>query len=82
MAMFGVANEAADYLAAGVPIGRHLADQLLLPMALGNGGVFRTVKPSGHTWTHVELLRSFLGADIQVKEAGERAWEIEVPPRR
>lgn len=78
----GVANEAADYLAAGVPVGRHLADQLLLPMALGNGGVFRTMKPSGHTRTHVELLRAFLGAEIQVREAGERAWEVDVPPRR
>lgn len=57
------ADEAAEYLAAGVPVGRHLADQLLLPMALGGGGAFRTVRPSGHTRTHVELLRSFLGAD-------------------
>jgi RNA 3'-terminal phosphate cyclase (ATP) len=78
----GAADEAADYLAAGVPVGRHLADQLLLPMALGGGGVFRTVKPSGHTRTHVELLRSFLGSDIQVREAGERAWLVEVPARR
>ncbi len=77
-----VADEARDYLAAGVPVGRHLADQLLLPMALGQGGVFRTVKPSGHTRTHVELLRTFLGTDIQVREAGERAWDVEVPARR
>jgi RNA 3'-terminal phosphate cyclase (ATP) len=77
-----VAGEAAEYLAAGVPVARHLADQLLLAMALGQGGVFRTVNPSGHTRTHVELLRSFLGADSQVRAAGERAWEIEVPPRR
>jgi RNA 3'-terminal phosphate cyclase (ATP) len=77
-----VADEARDYLAAGVPVGRHLADQLLLPMALGKGGVFRTVKPSGHTRTHVELLEIFLGSKIQVREAGERAWEIEVPARR
>lgn len=76
-----VADEAADYLASGVPVGRHLADQLLLPMALGEGGVFRTQKPTGHTRTHVELLRTFLGSEIQVREAGERAWEIEVPPR-
>jgi RNA 3'-terminal phosphate cyclase (ATP) len=77
-----VADEARDYLAAGVPVGRHLADQLLLPMALGQGGAFRTVKPSGHTRTHVELLRTFLGTDTQVREAGERAWEIEVSARR
>ncbi|WP_308197904.1 RNA 3'-terminal phosphate cyclase [Anaeromyxobacter oryzisoli] len=77
-----VADEAADYLAAGVPVGRHLADQLLLPMALGQGGVFRTLEPTGHTRTHAELLRTFLGTDIQVRAAGERAWEIEVPSRR
>lgn len=78
----GVADEAREYLAAGVPVGRHLADQLLLPMALGGGGRFRTVKPSSHTRTHVELLRLFLGTEIQVREVGENAWEIEVPPRR
>jgi RNA 3'-terminal phosphate cyclase (ATP) len=78
----GVADEAAGYLAAGVPVGRHLADQLLLPMALGGGGAFRTVQPSGHTRTHVQLLRAFLGCEIAVREAGERAWMIEVPPRQ
>jgi RNA 3'-terminal phosphate cyclase (ATP) len=77
-----VASEAAEYLAGGVPVGRHLADQLLLPMALGQGGTFRTLKPSGHTLTHVELLRSFIGTEIQVKAAREAAWDIDVPARR
>ncbi len=36
------------YLDAGVPVGEHLADQLLLPMALGTGGSFRTLEPSLH----------------------------------
>jgi RNA 3'-terminal phosphate cyclase (ATP) len=76
-----VADEARGYLAAGVPVGPHLADQLLLPMALGQGGAFRTVKPSGHTRTHVDLLRTFLGSEIKVRAAGEHAWEIEVPAR-
>jgi len=78
----GVADEAREYLASEVPVGRHLADQLLLPMALGGGGRFRTLKPSSHTRTHVELLRSFLGTEIQVREVAESAWEIEVPARR
>jgi RNA 3'-terminal phosphate cyclase (ATP) len=77
-----VANEAAEYLAAGVPVGCHLADQLLLPMALGGGGAFRTLKPSAHTLTHAALLRSFLGAEIQVAQADGAAWRIEVPARR
>jgi RNA 3'-terminal phosphate cyclase (ATP) len=75
-----VADESAAYLAAGVPVGTYLADQLLLPMALGGGGAFRTLRPSGHTRTHVELLRSFLGADIHLRDGGEGAWLIEVSP--
>ena len=34
-------DEAQAYLAAGVPVGIHLADQLLIPMALAGGGTFR-----------------------------------------
>ncbi|MFT3913443.1 MAG: RNA 3'-terminal phosphate cyclase [Anaeromyxobacteraceae bacterium] len=77
-----VADEAAAYLAAGVPVGPHLADQLLLPMALGEGGVFRTQRLTGHTRTHIALLRAFLGAEIQVRELGDAVRELEVPPRR
>lgn len=76
-----VAEEAAEYLAAGVPVGRHLADQLVLPMALGGGGSFRTLKPSRHTLTHVELLRTFLGSEIRIEQSGEGAFTIAVPAR-
>jgi RNA 3'-terminal phosphate cyclase (ATP) len=41
-----VASDACDdverYLRSGAPVGCHLADQLLLPMAFGAGGTFRT----------------------------------------
>src|SRR5262249_59873855 len=37
------AKEARRYLAAGVPVGVHLADQLLVPLALAGGGSFRTI---------------------------------------
>lgn len=76
-----LAGDVAEYLAAGVPVGRHLADQLLLPMALGGGGSFRTLAPSNHTRTHADLLRAFLGAEVELREAGERVWEISVPAR-
>ena len=39
-----VAQDACDevqaHIAAGVPVGIHLADQLLIPMALAGGGRF------------------------------------------
>src|SRR5204862_3429388 len=41
-----VVKNARRWLAARVPAGEHLADQLLLPLALAGGGTFRTSAPS------------------------------------
>ena len=72
------AREALAYLDAGVPVGEHLADQLLLPMALAGGGSFRTITPSSHTTTHLRLLEQILGVRSRVEPLGKGAWEIEV----
>lgn len=72
------ANEAKAYLAAGVPVGEHLADQLLLPMALAGRGSFRTVTPSSHTTTQAELLRRILGVKIRVEQEREGVFRVEV----
>jgi RNA 3'-terminal phosphate cyclase (ATP) len=77
-----LAAEVTRYLRADVPVGEHLADQLLLPMALGGGGTFRTLRPSGHTVTQLELLRRFLGVEITAAEEADDAWRITVPPPR
>jgi len=59
-----VADEAIDelerYLAAPVPVGEHLADQLLLPLSLAGGGRFRTLPLSLHARTQLELIPRFL----------------------
>lgn len=77
-----VANEAADaarrYLAAQVPVGPHLADQLLLPMALAGGGAFRTMRPSRHAVTNASVIRDFLGSVIRFTEESPTAWRCEV----
>lgn len=61
-----VAAQALAYLAQPEPVGPHLADQLLLPMALGQGGAFRTVRPSLHTTTNVHIIQKFLDVHIEV----------------
>jgi RNA 3'-terminal phosphate cyclase (ATP) len=73
----GVAQEARRYLDAGVPVGEHLADQLLLPIALG-GGAFRTLAPSDHSRTQIALLRLFLGVEVALHEEARDDWRIEV----
>lgn len=77
----GVASEVTRYLTAGVPVGEHLADQLLLPMALGAGGVFRTVQPSQHFLTQLSLLKLFLDTTAIVAQEGDDVWRIEVVGR-
>lgn len=72
------AREALAYLDAGVPVGEHLADQLLLPMALAGGGSFRTVEPSSHTRTHVRLLEQMLGVRSRLEPMGDGTWTVEV----
>lgn len=60
---------ATDWLGSGAPVEEHLADQLLLPLALGEGGRFRTPSTSSHFVTNAEVIRRFLECEIRV-EAG------------
>lgn len=59
-------TDAKHYLATDAPVGEHLADQLLLPMALAGGGVFRTGALSRHATTNIDVIRSFLDVPIAV----------------
>ena len=67
-----------EYLAVNVPVGRYLADQLLIPMALAGGGKFRTLSPTRHTKTNVEIIKKFLDVEIAVIEYDRNQWEIEI----
>lgn len=71
--------QAEEYLAAGVPVGKYLADQLMLPLGIGaylgsGGGVFRTMDLSPHATTHLDILRRFLELDIHVEQDGPDGW--------
>lgn len=74
----GVLREAKHYLAAGAPVGPHLADQLLIPLALAGGGSFVTQPPTEHTTTNAEVIRKFLDADISLSERSKDQWMVEV----
>lgn len=77
-----VAGEAVksvqEYLSRNAPVGRYLADQLLVPMAMAGGGKFRTLSPSLHTTTNIEIIKRFLDVDIRLHQQDEYLWEIEV----
>jgi RNA 3'-terminal phosphate cyclase (ATP) len=70
--------EAQQYLASGAPVGEHLADQLLIPLALAGGGSYTTGPPSLHTTTNIEVIRKFLDVEISTTPIDEQVWKIEV----
>jgi len=74
-------GEAQDYLAADVPVGMHLADQLMLPLAIAShlgtgGGAFRTLELTPHSTTHLEVIREFLEVDAQVEHEGDHRCQV------
>lgn len=77
-----VADEAVHqvrrYLDAEVPVGEHLADQLLLPLALAGGGAFKTLPPSIHAQTNAEVLRQFLDVSVLFHQETPAVWHVTV----
>jgi RNA 3'-terminal phosphate cyclase (ATP) len=70
------------YLAAGAPVGEHLADQLLIPLALAGEGSFRTLIPSRHTRTNAALIERFLPVRFTFEERpNEDCWDVHVRAR-
>lgn len=72
-----VAREAQSWLDAGVPVFEHLADQLVLPMALSSGAcAFRTVAPTTHLTTQLETIRLFLERDFTLTDEGRGVHRV------
>jgi RNA 3'-terminal phosphate cyclase (ATP) len=69
---------ARRYLAAEVSVGEYLADQLLLPMAIGGGGTFSTLPLSRHATTNMEVIHRFLGRELVSASRNEGRVQVEV----
>jgi RNA 3'-terminal phosphate cyclase (ATP) len=69
---------AKTWLEAKVPADEHLADQLLIPMALAAGGSFRTVKPTLHSRTNADIIGHFLPVRIGFEQESAKVWRVVV----
>ena len=76
----GVARDYQHYRRNTAPVGEHLADQLLLPLAIGAGGRFRTAKPTQHTRTNGQIIQLFIATKIHEEKVDDFIWEIHVEP--
>jgi RNA 3'-terminal phosphate cyclase (ATP) len=71
-------DELREYLASGAPVGKHLADQLLVPIAVAGRGSFSTIKPTRHTTTNIDVISRFLDVKIETRKEPGGTWTIEV----
>jgi RNA 3'-terminal phosphate cyclase (ATP) len=67
----GVVHEVNTYLDSRAAVGQHLADQLLLPMALAGAGSFSLSVASAHTRTNAEVISRFLPVAVELHESGQ-----------
>jgi RNA 3'-terminal phosphate cyclase (ATP) len=77
-----VANAVADrvgrHLEIAVPVEEHLADQLLVPLALAGGGSFVTPQPSSHTLTNAAVIEAFLPLRVASERIDADRWRIRI----
>ncbi|MDR0775378.1 MAG: RNA 3'-terminal phosphate cyclase [Azonexus sp.] len=66
------AGDARRYRDSGAAVGEHLADQLLLPMALAGRGCFTTHVLSSHLKTNCEVIEKFLPVSFDFAEIGRQ----------
>jgi RNA 3'-terminal phosphate cyclase (ATP) len=65
-------GRARDYMASDAAAGEHLADQLMLPMALAGGGRFTVTTISLHAETNAQVIARFLPINIYFERKEQR----------
>jgi RNA 3'-terminal phosphate cyclase (ATP) len=75
------AKQVRRYLSTDVAVGEHLADQLLLPMAMAGGGSMSTLSPSRHTLTNMAVIEAFLAVRFTLEKLGRDHFLIAVAPK-
>jgi len=61
-----VARQVEKYMASEAAVGPHIADQLLMPLALARGGRFTTLRPTPHTRSNIAVIEQFLPVEITI----------------
>lgn len=71
-----VVQDVRNYLDSDVPVGKYLADQILLPLALAGEGAFLTGQPTSHTITNMAIIEKFLAVRFNIEEISSTRWRI------
>ena len=69
-------REANRFYKSTAAVDPHLADQILLPMALAGGGAFTTTEPTEHTLTNMKVIELFLPVTHECSQVAAKLWKI------
>ena len=75
-------QQARRYIGSEAAVGEHLADQLLIPMAMAGTGSFTTLPLSRHATTNIAVIGKFLDVAIGSSQSADRVWKVEIPGSR
>ncbi len=75
-----LASQVKRSLAGTCPVEEHLADQLMLPMALLAGGRYRASRLSSHSATNAQLINRFVPGTVQTDEGGTQGFQVQINP--
>ncbi|HIQ33304.1 MULTISPECIES: RNA 3'-terminal phosphate cyclase [Acinetobacter] len=73
-----LAEQVKQYIASQAVVDEYLADQLLLPLALGQGGEFTAQCISEHTRTQASMIEKFIDCEIEFIELNKNLFQVNV----
>lgn len=73
-----VASAVLEYRASSAAVGEHLADQLVLALALAGTGSFTTVRCSSHLRTNISVIEKFLPVAFDVTQHAQGHFRVSV----
>ena len=71
-------EEVKYYLNSKATVDEYLTDQLLLPLALGQGGEFTAQCISEHTRTQAAMIEKFIDCNIEFIELNKNLFQVTV----
>jgi RNA 3'-terminal phosphate cyclase (ATP) len=74
-------QQVREYLRHGAPVGPHLADQLVLPLAIAGDGAFRTGPLTGHTRTNLDVVSRFLPVGAEIRAGSGSDFVVRIAAR-
>lgn len=75
-----LASQVRRALAGSCPVEEHLADQLMLPMALSAGGRYLASRISRHSETNAGVINQFVPGTVRVDPGGAQGFQVHINP--